>query len=143
LFQDTMVVLFKKVNSKQNFILSAQWSTYIYAIARNLWLKRLKTKKQNIIVLTEITTFLAQISAETDLEFYELQYEEKHNLIKNALPTLKKECRDMINAAFYQKLSCAEIAQSLGYTTNFVKVKKFRCMKALKTKIGLSILKTD
>jgi RNA polymerase sigma factor (sigma-70 family) len=137
LFQDTMIVLFKKVRDNQDFVLSAQWSTFIYAIARNLWLKKLSEKKQNHIVLIENIAILEQIPDEIDLESQELQYEEKHNLVKNTLATLKKECRDIIEAAFYKKLSGIEIAQLLGYTEDFVKVKKFRCMKELRTKIGL------
>jgi RNA polymerase sigma factor (sigma-70 family) len=137
LFQDTMIVLFKKVRDNADFVLSAQWSTFIYAIARNLWLRKLSIKKQNPIISIEDTMVLEQIPNEMDLESQELQYEQKHNLVKNTLATLKKECREIIEAAFYKKLSGIEIARLLGYTEDFVKVKKFRCMKELRMKVGL------
>ncbi len=41
IFQDTMLVLVKKVQA-DNFVLTSSIDTYLFAISRNLWLKRLR-----------------------------------------------------------------------------------------------------
>jgi len=44
-FQDSLIVLHDKVRSEQ-FKLTCAMKTYIYSICRNLWLKKLRTRKQ-------------------------------------------------------------------------------------------------
>ncbi len=135
LFQDTMIVIFKKVRDTPDFALTVKWATFIYAVARNLWFKKLNLRKQNPIILVENDNFFEQNIDNQDIEIKETDYEQKHHAIKNILNNMKKECREIIEAAFYQKLSGAAIAKLLGYTEDFVKVKKFRCMKELKEKV--------
>jgi RNA polymerase sigma factor (sigma-70 family) len=137
LFQDTMIAIFKKVRDTPDFSLNVKWTTFIYAVARNLWLKKLNQRKKNPIVLVEDTSFFEQAIDNQDIETKETEYEQKHYAIKDILRNMKKECREIIEAAFYKKLSGAAIAQLLGYTEDFVKVKKFRCMKELKEKVSL------
>ncbi len=43
-FQDTLVVLLQKLRN-DNFLVSASLKTYIYAIAKNLWLKKIRFNK--------------------------------------------------------------------------------------------------
>lgn len=136
LFQDTMVALFKKIRDDEDFELKTQPGTYIYAIARNLWLKKLRYRKQYPTKLIEDTSVLESLPDDQDIEVQETEYEEKHIAVKDILYTLKQECRDIIEGAFFKKLSGLEIAQLLGYTEDFVKVKKFRCMKELKQRVG-------
>lgn len=135
LFQDTMIAIFKKVRDTPDFALTAQWTTFIYAVARNLWLKKLNLRKKNPIILVENNNIFEQSVDNQAFEIQETEYEDKHHAIKNILMSMKKECREIIEAAFYQKLSGAAIAKLLGYTEDFVKVKKFRCMKELKEKV--------
>ena len=45
------------------------------------------------------------------------------------------DCKKIITAFYFQKLSLKEIADWLDYTDNFIKVKKKRCMDALKAKV--------
>ena len=66
-----------------------------------------------------------------------LEMEKKHNHIAEVLKSMKVECRNIIEASFYKKLSGSEIAQLLGYTESFVKVKKFRCLEELRRKLGI------
>lgn len=47
LFQDTMVTLLEKLR-QDNFVLTASLKTYIMAIAKNLWLKRLNAGYKNL-----------------------------------------------------------------------------------------------
>src|SRR4028118_1813950 len=44
IFQESIIVLFEKIDSP-DFILTSSLKTYLFAIARNLWLKRLRGAK--------------------------------------------------------------------------------------------------
>ncbi len=128
-FQDTMIVLFKKVR-EDDFVLTVQWGTYIYAIAHNVWLKKLREDKQmKIVQIEEMKDF---VTLDIDINLYENQYEQKHNIVSEVLSSMKHDCREIIDAAFYKKLSGISIATLLGYSEDFVKVKKYRCMQELK-----------
>lgn len=48
IFQDAMVVILEKY-MLDDFKLTATLKTYIYAVSKNLWLKKLRTKKGNEI----------------------------------------------------------------------------------------------
>src|SRR4051812_44344147 len=45
IFQETIIVLLDKV-PKEDFILTSSIKTYIFAVASNLWLKRLRDAKK-------------------------------------------------------------------------------------------------
>ena len=47
-FQEAIIVLLQKVR-QENFVLTSSLKTYLFAIARNLWLKRLRDNKRNLI----------------------------------------------------------------------------------------------
>jgi RNA polymerase sigma factor (sigma-70 family) len=134
IFQETMMALFKILRDKADFALSAEWSTFIYAIARNQWMIRLRKSSKNPESYFEDTRQYETIADDFD-ETALIAYDAKHQRIKTVLESMKAECRDIIEAAFYKKLPGAEIARLLGYTEAFVKVKKFRCMEELKKRV--------
>ena len=51
-FQNTLIVFYKKVLI-ENFELSSKISTYLFSIAKNLWLKKLRDEKFKRIKLEE------------------------------------------------------------------------------------------
>src|SRR4051812_5486762 len=48
IFQEAIIVLLQKIR-QENFVLTSSLKTYLFAIARNLWLKRLRDTKSNSI----------------------------------------------------------------------------------------------
>lgn len=134
LFQETLIAFFKKIRNDNQFNLSVEIGTYLYAIARNLWLTELKKTQYNKEVqIIDIQTFAEHIPA-IDLSEEQQILEEKYEKIKTLLNAMKQDCQDIINAAFYERLSGTAIAKKLGYTEDFVKVKKFRCLEELRKK---------
>ena len=49
IYQETIIVLFESVK-KPGFELKCQLQTYIFSIAKRLWLKELKKKRENIFI---------------------------------------------------------------------------------------------
>lgn len=131
-FQETMLVLFKKVRDKPQFEFTAAPGTFIYAVARNQWYLRLRASRRNThIAMTDTMPFQELEDPAADAE-EAYRYNEQELAVSEMLSAMNPDCRNLIEAAFYQKLSGAAIAEKLGYTEAFVKVKKFRCMEELR-----------
>lgn len=134
IFQETLFILVKKLRTK-DFVLTAKLGTFIYSISRNLWMQRLSKKKKDPTVLLpeeeerEFVDF-----AEHELEVKK-QHEKKHELVAKVLQNLKEECKNIIIASFYKKLSHDEIATELSYSKKFVRVKLHRCMEGFRKQV--------
>jgi len=132
LFQETMIVLYKNVRDNKIDNTSIQIGTYIYAIARNLWLNTLKQRKS-----VGTIEFLDEVNV-SPLVYDDLDLEEKnennqqYESVRIALEKIKDDCKQIILDSYYRKLSLATIAQKMGYSESFIKVKKYRCMEHLK-----------
>lgn len=129
IFQETLFVLVKKIR-EPDFELTAKISTLMYAIARNLWLKR-NQKESKVTNVSEDELLKMQFEKMNESD----DYKEKELMIAVVLDninTLEEECRKVIKLSFFKKMTHSEIAEELGYTTSFVKVKKFRCLGYLR-----------
>ncbi len=133
IFQEVVFIFYKKLRDDPNFELTVEISTYLYAIAQNLWLSNLR--KKNSVKIMDDGSALSDSIEDVDAMEEHLDMEKKHIHIADALKSMKEECRNIIEAAFYKKLSGSEIAKLLGYTESFVKVKKFRCLEELRKKM--------
>ena len=133
IFQEVVFIFYKKLRGDPSFELTVEIGTYLYAIAQNLWLTNLR--KKNKVTMMDDENALSDSIEDVDAMDEHLEIEKKHNHIADALKSMKEECRNIIEAAFYKKLLGSEIAQLLGYSESFVKVKKFRCLEELRKKM--------
>ncbi len=135
IFQEALVVLFKKTRQPE-FQLTADVGTFLYAVVRKIWLYKLRQKRSHPEILVDDSTkWSDEISDDFGLEATENEFEEKTRAVKNEIEKLKTECQEVLESFYYQRLSMAEIAQKLGYTEGFAKVKKHRCMEFLREKL--------
>lgn len=95
-------------------------------MARNMWLSKIKKEKNT--VLTEDFSHSVAI----DDPGPNAEKESLFELISSKMSEISKECRQIIYEAFYMKKSNPELAAITGYTEQFIKVKKHRCLQALK-----------
>lgn len=134
LFQEAILVFIKKLQLP-DFELTAQPKTYIYAVCRNLWLKQLqKRKKTKAIIQIDDPNNLIPLIQIDEIE-EKKAVEEKHELIGEILSQANEDCKQLLVAFYFKKMSLKEIAETMNYSSGFVKVKKKRCMDALKKKV--------
>ena len=133
IFQEVLFIFYKKLRGDPNFELTVEIGTYLYAIAQNLWLSNLR--KKNSVTFMDDESSISDSIEDVDAIEEHVEMEKKHNHVADALKSMKEECRDIIEASFYKKLSGSEIAKLLGYSESFVKVKKFRCLEELRKKM--------
>ncbi|MEM7371429.1 MAG: sigma-70 family RNA polymerase sigma factor [Bacteroidota bacterium] len=132
LFQELLFTLVKKFRQR-DFQLTVKLSTYIFSVARNKWLQQLRKNKSGPLRIQDNAQEYIIIE-EDELEVKQ-QFEKKHELLGKLFKEVKEECREIIKSSFYQKLPHDQIAEKMGYSPAFVRVKLHRCMEGLRKKV--------
>ncbi len=127
LLQDCLVAVFYNAK-KEGFQLTAKWDTYFFAIARNLWLKKLRSKRREVP--------LVDWPADLDLPALEvpdaLLREERGPLLR-LLDQISLRCREVLTMIYVNELGIKEIKELLGYTSEQgVRNKKSECLGRLR-----------
>lgn len=132
IFQEALIVIFKKLRKEEDFELNASFSTYIYSVARLLWLKHLqKIKKIDIDPLNR--------DMEERIEFEEPSPVEDKDLrmaiYQRTLVKIPEDCQKILLLTA-QDLSSLEIAQQLGFRSEgYVRKRRHFCKEYLINKI--------
>jgi RNA polymerase sigma factor (sigma-70 family) len=136
LFQEAMVVLFSKSQSEE-FRLTCSVGTYLFAISKHLWYKKLQRKSRDPIALLDNTGNDDEendsgIAYEEDIDAHE-EREAHYNQLDEALEQIGEPCRSILKAYYHQDKSMQEIAEDFGYTnTDNAKTQKYKCLTRLK-----------
>lgn len=131
IFQETFITIYRK---SHKFDLSKKFSTWLYHIATNKAVDRLRKRKNLMVIGSEIENL--EYNQETTEENYGKK-EEQVNLHK-ALASLPEEHRLVVVLKHYQGLDYSQIAEVLGCPVGTVKSRMYYALKSLK-----SILETD
>lgn len=128
IFQETMIVLFEKVRSS-GFELNCQIKTFVYSVARRLWLKRLQQQNR---YAAPGDSMEAVIPVEDDLDAHD-QRNAEFEMMEKAINNLGEPCKSLLEAYYLQNRSMQEIAASFGYTNaDNAKNQKYKCLVRLK-----------
>ena len=128
LFQEVMIVLFEKAVSG-SFELQCLLKTYIYSVARRIWLKRLQQLNRFGIRVEGIEE---SVPVEEELEAHE-KLNTDFIMMENALSKIGEPCNSLLNAFYLQKKNMQEIAANFGYTNaDNAKTQKYKCLMRLK-----------
>lgn len=130
LFQESLISFIQNIR-KKDFQLSSKISTYIYSIARNKWLYKLRSIKDT----DSISETHHELVSENDLILEKQMLEGKHNLIAELIKTISEDCQKLLLGYYIKKQKLGLLADTLGMTKSFVKVKKGRCISSLRKKI--------
>jgi RNA polymerase sigma factor (sigma-70 family) len=129
-YQESIIVLYQNVQ-KPGFTLNCALQTYIYSIARRLWLKQLN-KNSNVYKID---------SSNEELEFADVseevnEHEEKEiqlSKMSESLDLLGEPCKTLILDFYVQQLSMEDISEKFGYTNaDNAKNQKYKCLQRLK-----------
>lgn len=128
IFQESMIVLYEKACSG-SFELNCQIKTFLYSVARRLWLKRLQQQNR---FSSPGDSMEAVVPVEDDIEAHE-QRDAEYEMMENAINHLGEPCKSLIEAYYLQKKSMQEIAANFGYTNaDNAKNQKYKCLMRLK-----------
>jgi RNA polymerase sigma factor (sigma-70 family) len=128
-YQETIIVLFESVK-KPGFELKCQLQTYIFSIAKRLWLKELKKNGKTFLFKESEENNLVDVSE--DLKDFD-EKEAEIEKMNNSLIDLGEPCSELIKDFYINKLSMEEIAEKFGYTNaDNAKTQKYKCLQRLK-----------
>ncbi|MEM6316017.1 MAG: sigma-70 family RNA polymerase sigma factor [Bacteroidota bacterium] len=133
-FQEALVVLYKNVH-KPDFELKSHIKTYLYAINRNLWLTELRKRSKNGLQLVMDDKDTDYVLYQEDTLVEKQEVEKKHKLIGEMLQQVKGGCKDILIDFYYKKLSLKAIAEKYGFTAQYAKKRRYKCMEAFKKQV--------
>jgi len=127
-YQEAVIAFYEKVQ-RPDFTLICKIKTYLYAVCRKLWLKRLSEKKRYQVNIEEGETFE---SIEEELATIE-ESEKKFVFMGKSLADLGDPCRGIIEDYYIRDLSMEAISDKYGYTNaGNAKNQKYKCLQRLK-----------
>jgi RNA polymerase sigma factor (sigma-70 family) len=127
ILQDALVALWERVRTGK-FEYTARLGTFLYATARNMWLRKLSRKRREI----------PGIDAAADPDSLEpsaldrMIEDEEASAVRSALDALGEPCRELLLLFYWEELPMDAIAVRLGLANaDTAKSKKYQCKKAL------------
>lgn len=132
LFQEAMIILYDK-SKEPGFALEAKLKTYLYAVAKRLWLKQLN--RQNKVPLKSSDFDREELEdslPDEDLQDHN-EKEERFKVLSEALLKLGEPCKSLLEDFYMRQMSMQEIADKFGYTNpDNAKTQKYKCLNRLK-----------
>lgn len=124
IFQEAIIVLLQKVRTP-DFVLTSSLKTYLYAISRNLWLKRLRDNK---IKFVEINDF------DCEMEQFEIEQEKSNDEKVNSwLTRITENCQRILKAIFYYQEPMSSLMQKMGWKNKHTAAnQQYKCIQQVK-----------
>ena len=127
ILQEAVVVLWERVRTG-TFEYAARLETFVFATAKNLWLRRLARKKREVPGLPSNNHAVDESASSLDL----LIDSEEAALVHEALERLGEPCKTLLLLYYWEERTMSEIAVELGFANaDTAKSKKYQCKKAL------------
>jgi len=131
IFQEAMMVLFGKAQSEV-FRLTCRIGTYLFAISKHLWYKRLRALQRQPRFMAEDGPEVADSAYEDDIGAHQ-EREQHYEQLHAALDRLGEPCSSLLKAFYHDDKSMQEIAAAFGYTNpDNAKTQKYKCLTRLR-----------
>jgi RNA polymerase sigma factor (sigma-70 family) len=125
--QDTFIKIFSSLNKFKG---DSKFSTWIYKIAYNTCLDRLKKNKKEDLNIS-IDEFSAHLIKTMDNALSALEDKERKQTIQNCLNLLPSEENFLLTLFYFEDQNLEEIGKIMNINANNVKVKLFRSRQKL------------
>lgn len=125
--QDTFIKVYKSLNKFKG---DSKFSTWIYKVAYNACLDRIK-KNKKFLNDVSIDTFTTNQIKSFDNALDNLEIKEREKAIKSCMDLLPSDDSFLLTLYYFEELSLDEIAKIMRITPNNVKVKLFRSRNKL------------
>lgn len=133
IFQESLLVVYEKAKSPE-FCLTCKLSTYLFAVSKRLWYKKLERSANFYNLDTEEgeEEQLYGHSYDGDVQEHwekEAQFEQ----LNQSLDQLGEPCAALLKAFYIDKKNMQEIAEAFKYTNaENAKTQKYKCLTRLK-----------
>jgi len=129
-FQEGMLIVYYKLLDG-DLVLNCRFSTYLYAVCRNIWLQWIKKRKRQLEKVRDKVNLVEEPDLENDL----LTEGELHELFERQYKKLSPDCQRILRL-FFNGCSMEEIRETMGYkSVQHAIDRKYRCNKSLISKL--------
>jgi RNA polymerase sigma-70 factor (ECF subfamily) len=125
--QDTFIKVYKSLSKFKG---DSKFSTWIYKVAYNTSLDRIKRNRRQMSEVT-IDEFTEHQVKTIDNALDNLERDKQHKTIQDCLQLLPSEDSFLLTLFYFEDLSLEEISKIIGIEANTAKVKLFRSRKKL------------
>jgi RNA polymerase sigma factor (sigma-70 family) len=132
IFQESLIIIFKKLKDEPGFKLDCAFNTYVYSIARLLWLKHLRQiKKIHIDPLNRDMEERIEFEEPSPVQDKDLRMAVyQRNLLK-----IPEDCQSILKLTA-QNITAREIAERLGFRSEgYVRKRRHFCKEFLVNQI--------
>ena len=131
IFQESIIIIYRKLQEENHFFLNSSFKTFIYSIARHLWLKNLRNLRYEDQKISDQHKFIELREEPFNIENEDLRM----SLYQKYFMKLPEDCQ-MILSLTVKDVPQKEIARILGFKSeNYVKKRKHYCKEFLIRKI--------
>jgi len=127
LFQETMIILVEKLR-RQEFYLTASLKTYVVAIAKHLWFKKMRNFYRELpLDGPELEALCEGLDDQIEAEHTYADY------LKGYLTKITSHCNRLIYDWFFIGSSVEEIREKYGYRNDHTaQNQKYKCIEQIK-----------
>lgn len=130
IFQETLIILYRKLR-ENNYQITSSLNTFIYAVARTMWLKELSSRKLKPEIFDTEDSYISDIPSILDL----IEKHDRLKLFRDKFEELSVDCKKVLSM-FLNNLSIKDITRIMGYSSEqHTKNRHYRCKKSLVEKI--------
>ena len=127
--QDTFIKVYKSLNKFKG---DSKFSTWIYRVAYNTCLDRLKKNKRQQYTV-EINEYTEHQVKTIDNALDNLESKDQTKTIQDCIALLPSDDGFLLTLYYFEEQTLDEMSKAIGLTSNNVKVKLFRARKKLAT----------
>ena len=139
IFQESIIVIFRKLKDEDHFFLNSSFKTFIYSIARHLWLKHLRNLKYEGQKINDHHKYIDLKEEPFKIENEDLRM----SLYQKYFRQLPEDCQKILSLTA-RDVSQKEIANLLGLSSeNYIKKRKHYCKEFLISRIKEDPLYND
>ena len=127
IFQETIIVLLQQVRNP-DFVLTSSLKTYLFAIARNLWLNRLRATKRE-------STYTLDCYAEPgeNANFGQEAEPDPVGDVIGWLTKITRHCQQILKAVFFYGIPMESLMQKMGWKNKHVAAnQQYKCIQQVK-----------
>lgn len=123
ILQESVVIVWERVRAG-TFEPNARIGTFLFGVARNLWLRRLARRRKE----PPMTGDPDQVSAAEEEED-----DDRVEQVRGAFRLLGEPCRTLLLLYYWERLSMSEVAMHIGFANaDVAKAKKYQCKEQLR-----------
>lgn len=143
-FQEALLVVYEKAKSPE-FCLTCKLSTYLFAVSKRIWYKKLDHASNFYNIDTEEGEEEQLFGHSYDADVQEhWEKEAQFEQLNQALDQLGEPCAALLKAFYIEKKNMQEIAEVFKYTNaENAKTQKYKCLTRLKKIFFTSAIKAQ